>query len=167
MKRLLLSCFGLGWLPIAPGTWGSLPPTVIFALLCYLGISAEVVSVVMGVCVLAGSVVCVAAASASIEATGSKDPGEVVADEFAGQSLTFIAAATIVQVPFLVTTVAGFLFFRLFDIVKPWPAKRLEKLPMGWGVLADDLMAGVYAGVMLHCICYLYKAYYLTQGTII
>ena len=167
MKRLLLSCFGLGWLPIAPGTWGSLPPTGIFVLLCYLGVSAEVISVVMGVCVLVGSAICVALAPASIEATGRKDPGEVVVDEFAGQSVTFIAAGMITGMPFIVTAAAGFLLFRLFDIVKPWPARSLEKLPLGWGILADDLMAGVYAGVLLHCASYLYKGYYLAQDTII
>ncbi len=167
MKRLLLSCFGLGWMPIAPGTWGSLPPAGIFALLCYLGASAETISVVMGVCVVVGSVVCVLLADASIEACGKKDPGEVVVDEFAGQAVTFIAAGFITGVPFLVIAAAGFLFFRLFDIVKPWPAKSLEKLPRGWGILADDLMAGVYAGVLLHIACYLYKGFYLAQDAII
>ena len=149
MKRLFLSCFGLGWLPIAPGTWGSLPPTVIFALLCFFGVSAKIISVTMGVCVLVGSVVCVALANTSIEACGKKDPGEVVVDEFAGQSVTFIAAGFITEVPFIAIAAAGFLFFRLFDIVKPVPARSLEKLPRGWGILADDLMAGVYAGVVL------------------
>ncbi|MFC1675720.1 phosphatidylglycerophosphatase A [Planctomycetota bacterium] len=167
MKRLFLSCFGLGWLPIAPGTWGSVPVAGIFVLLAYLDASAVMVSIVMGVCVVVGSVVCVWLADASIEACGKKDPGEVVVDEFAGQSVTFIAAGFITGMPFLIVAAAGFLFFRLFDIVKPWPVKSLEKLPRGWGILADDLMAGVYAGVLLHCACYLYKGYYLAQDTTI
>ncbi|HEW78778.1 MAG TPA: phosphatidylglycerophosphatase A, partial [Phycisphaerales bacterium] len=59
MKRLLASCFGLGRLPIAPGTWGSLPPTIVFVLLCYLGLSAGSISIVMAGLALVGSVVCV------------------------------------------------------------------------------------------------------------
>jgi len=154
MKRLLVSCFGLGWLPIAPGTWGSLPPTVIFVLMYYFGILDVAISVVMAVLVLVGCFVCVKFAPASIAATGREDPPEVVADEFAGQGVTFlvvpflaVAHASITQI--LITAMLGFLLFRLFDIVKPWPIHKLEKLPQGWGVLADDLLAGVYAAIAL------------------
>jgi len=154
MKRVAASCFGLGRLPLAPGTWGSLPPAIIFALLCYFGTSAVLISVVMAALVLAGSVVCVKCAPAVMAATGKSDPREIVADEFAGQAVTFLA------VPFLftgklpagqiwATAVLGFLLFRLFDIVKPWPIRKLEKLADGWGILLDDLSAGVYAGIAL------------------
>ncbi|HEW78780.1 MAG TPA: hypothetical protein ENH34_02280 [Phycisphaerales bacterium] len=70
MKRLLASCFGLGRLPIAPGTWGSLPPAIVFVLLCYLGLSAGSISIVMAGLALVGSVVCVKFAPAAIAATG-------------------------------------------------------------------------------------------------
>ena len=151
MRRLLVSCFGLGRLPAAPGTWGSLPPAIVFALMCNFGAPAVLISAVMAILVLLGSVVCVKFAPATIAAIDKSDPSEVVADEFAGQSLTFLAA------PFLLEATApssrlwaaaGFLLFRLFDIVKPWPIRRLEKLPAGWGILCDDLMAGVYAGIV-------------------
>ena len=158
MKRLLTSCFGLGRLPVAPGTWGSLPTAIIFGLMWQLHASGILISIVMAVLALAGSIVCVRFAPVVIRATGKRDPGEVVADELAGQAVTFLF------IPFLtletfstgqiwVTTVAGFLLFRLFDIAKPWPIRRLEKLPEGWGVLADDLLAGVYAGIVL-LLCY-------------
>ncbi|MBW8001416.1 MAG: phosphatidylglycerophosphatase A [Planctomycetes bacterium] len=153
-KRLLTSCFGLGWLPIAPGTWGSLPPTAIFAGLCYFGVSPLTVSIVMLVLILAGSVICVKFAPASIDATGKIDPGEVVADELAGQAVTFVYASAYVvgfnQI--LITAILGFLLFRVFDIIKPWPIRKLEKFPKGWGILADDLLAGVYAAIILQ-IC--------------
>ncbi len=149
MKRLAASCFGLGWLPVAPGTWGSLPPTIIFALMCHFGTPTVTASIVMAVLALAGSVVCVKFAPASIAATGKIDPREVVADEFAGQAITFIPIGAVATGQIWATAVLGFLIFRLFDIVKPWPARKLEKLPQGWGVLADDLMAGVYAGIAL------------------
>jgi len=111
----------------------------------------------MAALVIAGSVVCVRFASATIAATGENDPREVVADELAGQAVAFLT------IPFLgpetfstrqiwIITLGGFLLFRLFDIVKPWPICKLEKLPAGWGVLADDLLAGVYAAIVLQII---------------
>jgi len=151
---MLTSCFGLGRLPLAPGTWGSLPPTIIFAAMCHFGVTPALISIVMAILVLAGSVICVLFAPAAIAATGKTDPREVVADEFAGQALTFLA------VPFLITaatstcqiciaTALGFLLFRLIDIVKPWPIRKVEKLPKGWGILADDLLAAVFAAIVL------------------
>ncbi len=158
MKRLLTSCFGLGWLPIAPGTWGSLPPAVVFALLYYFGVPAVLISIVMAVLVLAGAVVCIKFTPVVIAATGKTDPREVVADELAGQAVTFLAipllaAGTVSTSQILTTAVLGFLLFRLFDIVKPWPGRKLEKLPEGWGVLADDLSSGVYAAIVL-LVCF-------------
>lgn len=153
MKRLLTSCFGLGWLPVAPGSWGSLPSAIIFALACYFGGSAAVSVSLMLALIAAGSFVCVKFSGAAIATTGNGDPNEVVADEIAGQALTFLA------MPLLMTNVSGghiisivalgYFLFRLFDTVKPWPSYRLEELPAGWGILADDLMAGVYAGIAL------------------
>jgi len=154
MKRLLTSCFGLGWLPVAPGTWGSLPPTIIFALMCHLGISTLVISAVLAALAVAGSVVCVRFAPAIIAATGKTDPREVVADEFAGQAVTFLATGFLVTETFStkqiwITAVLGFLLFRVLDISKPWPIRKFEKLPKGWGILADDLIAAVYAAICL------------------
>jgi phosphatidylglycerophosphatase A len=151
---LLTSCFGFGYLPVAPGTWGSLPPPVVFGLLCHFGASSVLTFIVMLVLACIGCVVCVKFAPAVIAATGESDPREVVADELAGQAVTFLT------VPFLFTEVVsvgqiwftaglGFLLFRIFDIAKPWPIRKLEKFHQGWGVLADDLMAGVYAAVVL------------------
>ena len=107
---------------------------------------------------MAGSAVCIKFAPAAIAATGKNDPGEVVADEFAGQAVTFLAisfltTAAISTRQICITTVLGFLLFRLFDIVKPWPIRKLEKLPKTWGILADDLLAGVYASIaLLFCL---------------
>ena len=154
MKRLLASCFGLGWLPLAPGSWGSLPPTIIFSVMCYFGTSAISLSIIMAALVLAGSIVCVRFAPAVIAATGKNDPGEIVADEIAGQSVTFLtvgfsAIETFSTKQILGIAVLGFLVYRAFDAVKPWPIRKLEKLPAGWGILADDLMAGLYATIIL------------------
>ena len=158
MKRLAASCFGLGRLPLAPGTWGSLPPAIIFALLCEFGASAVLISVIMAALALAGSVVCVKCTPAVTAVTGKSDPREVVVDELAGQAVTFLAVpflaiGTISTSQIWATTVLGFLLFRLFDIAKPWPMRKFEKLPKGWGVLADDLLAGVCAAILL-LVCF-------------
>ncbi|MBN2455063.1 MAG: phosphatidylglycerophosphatase A [Sedimentisphaerales bacterium] len=149
MKRLLLTCFGLGWLPVAPGTWGSVPVAAIYVILCRLGQTKTVVWAVMAGCCIIASIICVKFAHASIAATGKKDPSEVVADEFAGQAVTFLVAAIGPIYKVWLAGLLGFVLFRLFDVVKPWPVGSLEKLPAGWGILADDLMAGIYAGIVL------------------
>ena len=158
MKRLIASCFGLGRLPVAPGTWGSLPPMVIFALCRQFGTPAVSITILMALLALASSVLCVKSAPAAIAATGKDDPREVVADEFAGQAVTFLAIPLVIGQAFTsgqtwAVAGAGFVLFRIFDIAKPWPIRKLEKLPQGWGILADDLLAGVYAAIaLLICI---------------
>lgn len=147
MRRLLVSCFGLGWLPLIPGTYGSLPPVIIFALLCHFGVSAVSMAVTMAVLALAGSVVCVKYTPAVVAATGKTDPREVVVDEFSGQAITFLFIAIVPISNIWVTGLLGFLLFRFFDILKPWPIRKFEKLPKGWGILSDDLIAGAYAGI--------------------
>lgn len=149
MKRFFTSFFGLGLLPIAPGTWGSLPIAVVFGLMCYYGASAVAVSVVMACTVVIASAVCVLFGPGVMNDLGKEDPGEIVADEAAGQALAFIGVYAASGQEILILSVVGFLAFRLFDISKPWPCKKLEKLDGGWGVLADDLMAGVYAWIVL------------------
>lgn len=157
MKRWAASCFGLGWLPAAPGTWGSLPPAIVFGLLCHFHAPFAVTLIILAALALAGSVVCVKCAPATIAATGRNDPGEVVIDEFAGQAVTFLvapllaaqAAKGVAAGATWAIALLGFVLFRIFDISKPWPIRKLEKFPAGWGILADDLLAGVYAGAAL------------------
>ena len=154
MKRLLTSCFGLGLLPFAPGTWASLVPMFIFVLLVSFNASVLLLSVIMASMIVVGSVICVKFSPAVISRTGRDDPREVVADEFAGQALTFLIACPLVTKVFQaqhiwLIAISGFLLFRLFDITKPFPVRRAEKLPRGWGILADDLLAAVYAGIIL------------------
>lgn len=149
MKRLLTSCFGLGFLPVAPGSWGSLPAVAVFVALNLLGSSITVNLLITVGLILLGSVVCITIAPYITAKTGKIDPGEVVADELAGQAVTFLIIGGTVTDYIFITAAAGFLLFRLFDITKPWPIRKLEKLPRGWGILADDLLAGVYAGLLL------------------
>lgn len=160
---MLASCFGLGRLPVAPGTWGSIPPAVVFGLLCQFGAAPALVSIVMSVFIVAGSVVCVKCAPAAISATGKNDPREVVADEVAGQAVTLVSVPLAMTAEFSAGQIwavagMGFLIFRILDIAKPQPIRKLEKLPQGWGILADDLLAGAFGAVILHISVWLWLA---------
>jgi phosphatidylglycerophosphatase A len=142
--RWTASALGLGHLPVAPGTWGSAGAALIYGLVRLLGgpLAAPVLGVLTLIATLAGLAVCPAA----VLVYGRKDPGEFVMDEVAGLWLTGLlfwawgpwSAALGVLVA-----------FRLFDVLKPPPVSTAEKLQGGWGVMTDDLVAGVMAAGLL------------------
>lgn len=135
---LLGTGFGSGYSPVAPGTAGSAVGLVAYWGLLLL--PSPVAFGIMGAVLVLGT----AAAHHVARSTGREDPGLVVVDEVAGQwvSLLFLPFTPVV-------TLAAFFLFRVMDIVKPWPARDLEKLDGGLGIMADDLMAGVYANLLL------------------
>jgi phosphatidylglycerophosphatase A len=154
MKRLIASCFGLGWLPIAPGTWGSLPPVLAFGIMVHFGASSPAIVAVMAAFIVAASAACVICVPAVVALVGKGDPGEVVVDEVAGQAVAFLIVPLLLPADLSMkqccfVTGLGFFLFRVLDITKPWPIRKLEALPAGWGVLADDLLAGVFVAVIL------------------
>jgi phosphatidylglycerophosphatase A len=132
----ILSCGGLGFLPLVPGTFGTLGGV---ALALLLPEENHLVWVLVAAAI--ASALTVALGPAACRATGRSDPQSVVMDEVAGVLLVF----AITPVPTMMETGLAFLCFRIFDIVKPPPAGRLERLPGGWGILLDDLVAGLYA----------------------
>jgi phosphatidylglycerophosphatase A len=150
----LVTVFGLGHAPVASGTFGSLPPIAIAAGLWLAGFHPGAGAFGSGVyhgtlaCVLLiFSLACVLQGTAA-EARFGHDPSEVVADETAGQCipLMFLPASVFADWrAFALALLGAFLAFRLLDIVKPWPARGLQRVPGGWGILLDDLAAGVYA----------------------
>ena len=141
-------------MPIASGTFGSMPTALLFALMCIAGAGRISISVVMVIVAVFFSLVCIKFAPDVIAKTGKKDPSEVVADEVAGQAVTFLGAYAVGMNNILIVTAIGFFAFRFFDILKPPPCRRLEKLHEGYGILADDLMAGVYAAIVLQICMY-------------
>lgn len=156
----LITTFGLGRLP-ASGTWGSLPPVLIAALLMALGHgpthSPVFYSFVIGGIGLLFTFACIRDADAAEARFGKKDPGQVVADETAAQcipllSLPSAALATPKLAAF--TLFLSFIAFRLLDITKPFPAKQLQSVPGGWGILLDDLFAGVYAAILINLLAH-------------
>ncbi len=139
---VLATGFGAGYGPLAPGTWGSLP-----GLLFAWGLDR-----VAGPSAVAGgaaffAVVGVWAAGRAAALLRAKDPGRVVVDEIAGQMVTLLLLPLTARV-----LGAGFLLFRVLDVSKPWPANRLEYLPGGSGIMADDLIVGLYANLILHAL---------------
>lgn len=161
---LALSTFGVGYIPGAPGTYGSIVGIAIYLFFgMHLSEAAEhglgvgtsathivsfhfaLVAVVFTAFVLVG----IWASSRSISMFGTEDPHEAVVDEVMGQIVTFFF------IPFTTDwklILAGFILFRLFDIWKPYPIDTLQQLPKGLGICADDLVAGVYAGICLSII---------------
>lgn len=138
---------GAGFAPIAPGTIGSVEGVVIFlaVLALHPGLSASLVLLaILNVAVFIGGVW---ASTRTCAITGLKDPGIIVIDEVSGQ---LIALTPLALWPLSIPAVVlGFLLFRLFDIFKPYPIRKLERLHAGLGVMADDVLAGIYAAVLL------------------
>lgn len=149
---LLVTTFGLGHMRPASGTWGSLPPVALAAVLIGAGLWPHAAPwVYHGVLIavfLTFSLACLVMGDRAEARFRRKDPGEVVADETAGQCLALLAIpAAALATPLLTgaTLLGAFLAFRVLDIVKPWPARQVQSVPGGWGILLDDLFAGAYA----------------------
>jgi phosphatidylglycerophosphatase A len=135
---LLATGFGCGYAPFAPGTAGSALGVLLFWPLQRLTLAQQ--AAVGAVLFLVG----VAAASHVARRVGQEDPSIVVWDEVIGMWVSLLALPFR---PWIV--ILGFLLFRILDVVKPYPARDLERLPGGWGIMADDVMAGIYANLIL------------------
>ncbi len=137
---LLATWFGAGYLPLAPGTWGSLA-----ALPFAWGLTAWGGRPALAAASLLVFAVGWWAAGRYVRLSGQADPGSVVIDEVVGQWLVLLAAA-----PDLLTYALGFLLFRLFDIVKPWPVSWADRrVGGGLGVMFDDVLAGIYGLIVM------------------
>ncbi len=158
-RTLVLTTLGLGFLRPAPGTWGSLPPCALALALMSAGAPPGATLNALLFTLIVASIACIAFGRYSERRFGRKDAAEVVLDETAGQCIPLIALPGAwrglispdlpapLEADALIAT--AFLLFRLFDIAKPWPARQAEDLPHGWGILADDLLAGLYAALTL------------------
>jgi phosphatidylglycerophosphatase A len=166
-RLALITAFGLGHMRPASGTWGSLPPAIVAALAIlggwgpidrpwlFYGVQAAFAAVFALACVVQGD---------RAEALWGKDPSRAVADETSGQALTLLLVpwGRVLLPPtwamehvlgIALAAVAGaFVVFRVMDVVKPWPARQIQRLPAGWGILLDDVFAGVYAGVVMQVV---------------
>ncbi len=147
IARLIASSCYLGFAPIVPGTFGSMGGLFLYFILLavpYWWVYVTVVTIL----VLLG----IWAAGKAERESGIVDPSFVVIDEVAGQLITlFLIPLSWVNVA------AGFILFRLLDIVKPFPARQAESLPRGWGIMMDDVIAGIYGNLLMHLGIYLWN----------
>lgn len=135
---LVATFFGAGRLKPGPGTWGSVATLLVWIVISHFLPAGWVLPVNLLLAALAIGIG-IPAATRVGRATGIKDPQFVVIDETAGQLITLIGAPLVWK-----SFLAGFILFRAFDIVKPYPVRQLEKLPEGTGIVVDDVAAGLY-----------------------
>jgi phosphatidylglycerophosphatase A len=136
---LATTVFGVGRLPWCPGTWASLLPAAAAAAALFLAFPIDAVRIALGICGTAFSAATIWGGAKAQKVLGAEDPRAVVSDEVAGQCVALLPAADPLG------ALVAFAAFRFFDVAKPWPIKRLERLPAGYGILADDLAAGLIA----------------------
>jgi len=140
LYRMIASVFYIGYLPVAPGTLGSLAALIPYYFICN---NAIIMAAVILTAIILGFIT-----TGKVEKMfGEKDPGEIVIDEFVGMLISLYRIP-----PTMGYVVTGFLLFRFFDIVKPKPIKNLEKLKGSLGIMSDDIIAGVYANILLQIV---------------
>ncbi len=142
LRRLgvfVATCAHVGYAPVAPGTFGSL-----FALALYYLIRRQQSTAIELGAIAVVVVIGLWSATEAEHHFGGIDPGPVVIDEVVGMLITLALHPVNIW-----GAIVAFFIFRLLDIVKPWPARRLELLPGGFGVVLDDVMAGVYGNLIV------------------
>ena len=135
--RLVSSVFYIGYLPVAPGSLGSFAALFLYY---FVKDNPLLMGVAIVICLLLGFLT----AGRAEDLFGGKDASEIIIDEFTGMLVALYLLPSTMGY-----AVSAFLLFRFFDIVKPNPINRLEKLEGGLGVMSDDLLAGVYTNLIL------------------
>jgi len=146
VASVISTWFGCGYSPFAPGTVGSAAAIVIAIIIEHYAAWKPVAFAPLAIIV---SLPAIWAAGETARYAGIKDPQFVVVDEVVGQWLALAGARSITGKSAWITWLSAFILFRLFDIWKPIPVRQLESLPGGLGIVADDLMAGLYAALVL------------------
>ncbi len=145
--KVLATFFGIGFFPLAPGTLASALVTCGYRFVLR-GVPLPVSAVGMAVLFLLG----VWSSGIYAAELGLPDPGRIVIDEVCGQFLVLLLIPGEWRL-----LVLGFVFFRLFDILKPFPIRKLEGLPGGWGIMSDDIGAGLAAALSVHLVLRLFR----------
>ena len=141
----IATVFGVGYFPVAPGTAGSAVGLALVIAIRQTSLGPLRSAVCLAACTAVLFALGVWSAGKAERVFGRVDPGQVVIDEVTGQIITFIATPKVTWMGLIV----GFILFRAFDIVKPFPARRAERIPGGWGIMLDDVVAGFYSLIML------------------
>ncbi len=148
---LIATFFGIGKIPFAPGTWASLA-----AVPCFWPLLDK--PLVHGAVLVAVYFLGVYCSGQYEKQIHEKDPSSAVIDEVLGMGVAMFSIPVMVGVPRWPFVVMAVVLFRLFDIWKPYPIGKLEKLPAGWGIMSDDLLAGIYANVWIQIGIYIVNA---------
>ena len=141
VAKVIATFFFTGHSPVAPGTAGTLAAIPLYYVLSFTPVYIYLLLTVLI------TLVSVWASGVAEGIYGKTDPGQVVADEVCGFLVTMVLVPATLSKIFM-----GFLFLRLFDIAKPYPVRKLEKFSGGWGIVSDDLAAGVYACIAIHIL---------------
>ncbi len=155
LRTACITVLGAGFGPFVPGTWGSLVALILYALVWWIAAATKAprpaIEAITVAGILTAGVLSVRWGEWAIQRFGSSDPKPFTLDEFAGQwvALLFLPLPTSAGLwPFACVVGGQFVLFRVFDILKAPPARQAERLPAGWGILTDDLFAGLYANVL-------------------
>ena len=141
----IATVFKAGYIPIAPGTVGSIIGLLVFWLI------KDYASFTIEIFVAAALFFAGVWASTIVEQVLERhDPGVVIVDEVVGMLVALMLLPPTITVMFL-----AFLLFRVFDIIKPYPARWCEQLSRGWGIMMDDVVAGLYVNVLIHIILWI------------
>jgi len=142
ISEWIATCFKVGYLPLAPGTWGS-----IFAILLWWVFIKDLNLYVFGVVIVFFFIIGIVTSNIMIDELDDNDPSHIIIDELVGQwlALLFLPKG-------LINIAIAFILFRFFDIIKPWPISLIEKLPKGLGVMSDDLVAGFVTLVLIQVV---------------
>jgi len=149
MKKYLIKAiatfFFVGYLPLMPGTWGSLAGALVYFLVkhnVYISLAVFALLLFLGLLT----------SGKAADIFGKKDDKKIVIDEVCGIFLLYIL------IPYTRShMIIGFILFRLFDVVKLYPAKKLERLPRSWGIMADDILSALYACLVIIMISVAYR----------
>ena len=142
ISEWIATCFKVGYLPFAPGTWGS-----VFAILLWWVLLKDLNTYIFGVVIIIFLLIGIVVSNIIIDQSGDHDPSHIIIDELVGQWL----ALFLLPEGFFNIAIS-FILFRFFDIIKPWPIRLIEKLPKGLGVMSDDLTAGLITLVLIQVI---------------
>ncbi len=142
ISEWIATCFKVGYLPLAPGTWGS-----IFAILLWWVFIKDLNLYVFGVIIVLFFIIGIVTSNIMIDELDDNDPSHIIIDELVGQWLALLFLPN-----GLINIAIAFILFRFFDIIKPWPISLIEKLPKGLGVMSDDLVAGFVTLVLIQVV---------------
>lgn len=145
LNSFIATSGGIGYLPLAPGTWAAGALAILWFFVCQKFPDTIIWQVLLACLLFIGGVYF----SGKLISDKEKDPSYVVIDEVAGMAVTLLFIPLAWQ-----NFVVGFILFRFFDILKPLGIKKMEKMRKGWGIMLDDILAGIYSNIALHLLIF-------------